>query len=111
ILHFRVGRTVLLTNSSPPCQLGHTALDGCAQHSHPEQCDYSEAHRHCPLVKYSLHTVNPLIVPHVNPFFPRAINTVSVLFFSTYHCIDVTGDVSDTKSVPPSPRMLATVPL
>ncbi|CAI9595550.1 unnamed protein product, partial [Staurois parvus] len=31
-----------------------------AQHSHPEQCDYSEAH---PIVKLSLHTVNPLITP------------------------------------------------
>ncbi|CAI9574916.1 unnamed protein product [Staurois parvus] len=26
---------------------------------------------------------------------------VSVLFISTDHCIGVTGDVSDTKSVPP----------
>ncbi|CAI9561773.1 unnamed protein product, partial [Staurois parvus] len=36
----------------PPCprcsvitgcqQLKHTALDGCAQYSHPTQCDYSE---------------------------------------------------------------------
>ncbi|CAI9575181.1 unnamed protein product, partial [Staurois parvus] len=27
------------------------------------------------------HTVNPLIAPHVNPFLPSAISTVSVLFF------------------------------
>ncbi|CAI9587119.1 unnamed protein product [Staurois parvus] len=26
-------------------------------------------------------TVNPLITPHVNPFLPSAISTVSVLFF------------------------------
>ncbi|CAI9551078.1 unnamed protein product [Staurois parvus] len=31
-------------------------------------------------------------------------------FFSTNHCIGVTGDVSDTKSVTPSVRMPATVP-
>ncbi|CAI9620609.1 unnamed protein product, partial [Staurois parvus] len=40
--------------------------------------------------------------PHVNPFLPSAISTVLVLFISTDHCIGVTGDVSDTKSVPPS---------
>ncbi|CAI9577557.1 unnamed protein product [Staurois parvus] len=53
----------------------------------------------CPLVK---HRVNPLITPHINPFLPSVISTVSVLFFSTDHCICVTGDVSDTKLVPPS---------
>ncbi|CAI9599373.1 unnamed protein product [Staurois parvus] len=53
------------------------------------------------LVKQSLHIVNPLITPHINPFLPSAISTVSVLFFSTDHCIGVTGDVSDTESVPP----------
>ncbi|CAI9535292.1 unnamed protein product, partial [Staurois parvus] len=63
-----------------------------------------------PLVKHSHHTVNPLIAPHVNPFLPSAISTVSVLFFfSTDHCIGVPGDVSDTKSVPPSVRMPAAV--
>ncbi|CAI9606122.1 unnamed protein product, partial [Staurois parvus] len=51
------------------------------------------------------HTVNPLIAPHVNPFLPSAVSTVSILFISTDHCIVVTGDVSDTKSVPPSVRM------
>ncbi|CAI9561371.1 unnamed protein product, partial [Staurois parvus] len=56
------------------------------------------------------HTVNPLIAPHVNPFLPGAISTLSVLFFSTDHCIGVTGDISDTKSVPPNVRMPATVP-
>ncbi|CAI9621901.1 unnamed protein product, partial [Staurois parvus] len=68
-------RTVSFTNSSPPCQLRHTALDGCAQHSHPKQCAYSEAH-----IKHSLHTVNPLIAPHVNPFLSSTISTVLVLF-------------------------------
>ncbi|CAI9621243.1 unnamed protein product [Staurois parvus] len=57
------------------------------------------------------HTVNLLIVPHVNPFLPSAISTESVLFISTDHYIGVTGDVSDTQSVPPSVRMPATVPL
>ncbi|CAI9596381.1 unnamed protein product, partial [Staurois parvus] len=57
------------------------------------------------------HTVNPLIAPHVNPFLPSDISTVSMLFISTDHCIGVTGDVSDTKSVPPSVRMPAAVPL
>ncbi|CAI9603810.1 unnamed protein product [Staurois parvus] len=32
-------------------------------------------------------------------------------FFSTDHCIGVTGDVSDTKAVLPSVRMSAAVPL
>ncbi|CAI9613430.1 unnamed protein product, partial [Staurois parvus] len=32
---------------------------------------------------------------HINPFLPSAISTVSVLFFfSTDHCIGVTGDIS-----------------
>ncbi|CAI9571279.1 unnamed protein product [Staurois parvus] len=46
------------------------------------------------------------------PFLPSAISTVSVHFISTDHYIDVTGYVSDTKSVPPpSVRMSAAVPL
>ncbi|CAI9543097.1 unnamed protein product [Staurois parvus] len=57
------------------------------------------------------HTVNPLIAPDVNPFLPSAISTVSVLFISTDHCIGVTGDASDTKSVPSSVRTPAAVPL
>ncbi|CAI9607202.1 unnamed protein product [Staurois parvus] len=39
------------------------------------------------------------------------ISTVSVIYFSTDHYIGVTGDVSDTKSVPLSVRMLVAVPL
>ncbi|CAI9619538.1 unnamed protein product, partial [Staurois parvus] len=105
ILHFQTRRTVLFANSSPPCQLGHTD----AQHSHPKQCAYSEAHRHRPLVKHMKHIVNPLIAPHVNPFLTSAITTVSVLFVSTDHCIGVTGDGSDTKSDPHSVRMSAAV--
>ncbi|CAI9615147.1 unnamed protein product, partial [Staurois parvus] len=105
ILHFRVGGKCE-PHIPPPRQLGHTA-----QHSHPEQCDYSEAHRPCPLVKHAQHTVNPLITPDVNPFLPSAISTVPVLFISTDHCIGVTGDVSDTKSVLPSVRMSTAVPL
>ncbi|CAI9548570.1 unnamed protein product [Staurois parvus] len=42
------------------------------------------------------------MAPHVNSFLPSAISTVLELFIiSTDHCIGVTGDVSDTKSVPP----------
>ncbi|CAI9535604.1 unnamed protein product [Staurois parvus] len=37
--------------------------------------------KHPPPVKHSLHIVNPLITPHVNPFLPSALSTVSVLFF------------------------------
>ncbi|CAI9578000.1 unnamed protein product, partial [Staurois parvus] len=70
----------------------------------------SEAPTHHPPVKHSQHTVKTLIAPHVNPFLPSAISTVSVLFFSTDHCIGVTGEVSDTKSVPPSLRMPTAVP-
>ncbi|CAI9545284.1 unnamed protein product [Staurois parvus] len=62
-------------------------------------------------IKHTQHAVNHLIAPHANPFLPSAISTVSVLFISTDHCIGVTGDVSDTKSVPPSVRMPAAVPL
>ncbi|CAI9584380.1 unnamed protein product, partial [Staurois parvus] len=47
-------------------------------------------------------TVNPLFAPHVNPFLPSAISTVSVLFISPDHCIGVTGDVSDSQSPPVS---------
>ncbi|CAI9554873.1 unnamed protein product, partial [Staurois parvus] len=74
-------RTVCKQNSSPPCQFVHTALDSCAQHSHAKQCDYSEIQTHDPIVKHTQHTVKPLIGPHVNPFLPSAISTVSVLFF------------------------------
>ncbi|CAI9586592.1 unnamed protein product, partial [Staurois parvus] len=62
-----------------------------------------------PYVKHFQHTVNPLITPHVNPFLPSAISTVSVLFISINHCIGVTGDASDTKPVPPNVKMSATV--
>ncbi|CAI9558384.1 unnamed protein product [Staurois parvus] len=34
-------------------------------------------------VKHTQHTVNLLIAPHVNPFLPSAIATVSLLFIST----------------------------
>ncbi|CAI9612126.1 unnamed protein product, partial [Staurois parvus] len=59
-------------------------------------------HKHSTQWNSTQHTVNPLIAPHVNPFLPSAISTVSVvLFISTDHCIGVTGNVSDTKSVSP----------
>ncbi|CAI9532589.1 unnamed protein product, partial [Staurois parvus] len=56
------------------------------------------------------HTVKPLIAPHVNLFLPSVISTVSVICISTDHFIGVTGDVSDTKSVPPTVRLPAAVP-
>ncbi|CAI9571705.1 unnamed protein product, partial [Staurois parvus] len=80
-----------------------TLLCAYTHNSHPKQCAYSEAHGHIQ------HTVNPLIGPHANPFLPGDISTASVLFFSTDHCIGVIGDVSDTKSVPPSARMSSAV--
>ncbi|CAI9572573.1 unnamed protein product, partial [Staurois parvus] len=49
-------------------------------------------------------------MPDVNPFLPSVISTVSVLLISTDHCIGVTVDVSDTKSVPPSVRTPVAVP-
>ncbi|CAI9534450.1 unnamed protein product, partial [Staurois parvus] len=81
ILHFRDLRRGRALLCLLPCQLGHTALNGCAQHNHPKQCAYSEAHRHHRTIKHTQHTVNPLITPHVNPFLSSAITTVSVLFF------------------------------
>ncbi|CAI9535142.1 unnamed protein product, partial [Staurois parvus] len=43
--------------------------------------------QHVSLVKHTAHnvkqhTVNPLIVPDVNPFLPSVISTLSVLFIS-----------------------------
>ncbi|CAI9543354.1 unnamed protein product, partial [Staurois parvus] len=59
----------------------------------------SGKHRHSLIAKQ--HTVNPFITTDVNPFLPSAISIVLVLFISTDHCIGVTGDVVDTKLVPP----------
>ncbi|CAI9579643.1 unnamed protein product [Staurois parvus] len=78
------------------------------QHIRTKQCANSEKHT-ANIVKQ--HTINPLITPDGKPFLPSAISTVSVLFISTDQCIGVTGDVSDTKSVPSSVRMPAAVPL
>ncbi|CAI9551906.1 unnamed protein product [Staurois parvus] len=64
-------------------------------------------HTDTALSKHTQHAVNPLIAPHVNTFVP----SVGAFFFSTDLCIGVTGDVSDTKSVPPSVRMPTAVPL
>ncbi|CAI9588194.1 unnamed protein product, partial [Staurois parvus] len=46
----------------------------------------------------------------LTPSCPVPLVQLSVLFISTDHCIGVTGDVSDTKSVPPSVRIPTTVP-
>ncbi|CAI9574920.1 unnamed protein product, partial [Staurois parvus] len=99
ILHFQ-GRG-LYVNTDLSRQYEQAALYCSAQQSNTEQlvCII----KHSTLLKHSRHTVNPLIAPHINPFLPSAISTVSVLFISTAHCIAVTGDVSDTKSVPPPP--------
>ncbi|CAI9570110.1 unnamed protein product [Staurois parvus] len=48
-------------------------------------------------MKHSQHTVNPLIAPHVNPFLPSAISTVSVIFLAL-----ITVLVSLGMSVTPS---------
>ncbi|CAI9588813.1 unnamed protein product [Staurois parvus] len=74
-------KIVLFTNNLPPCQLEHTAWDGCAQYCHPDLCAYSDEHTPRPLVKHSQHTVNPLIAPHINPFLLSAISTVVSAFY------------------------------
>ncbi|CAI9606729.1 unnamed protein product, partial [Staurois parvus] len=70
ILHFRGRRTVSKQNSFLPCQLVHTALHGCAQHSHAQQGAYSEAHRYNPIVKHTQHTINLLITQMLTPSCP-----------------------------------------
>ncbi|CAI9608945.1 unnamed protein product [Staurois parvus] len=70
-------RTVCKQNSSSPCQLIRTALDGCARHSHPKQSAIQSSTQ----VIVKQHTVNPLITSDVNPFLPRVISKVSVLFY------------------------------
>ncbi|CAI9563064.1 unnamed protein product, partial [Staurois parvus] len=82
-----------------------------AEHSHPDQCAYSEAHTPCPLVKHFHHTVNPLIVPHVNPLLPSAISTVSVLFFALITVLVSLGMSVTPSQFPPSVRMPTAVPL
>ncbi|CAI9531411.1 unnamed protein product, partial [Staurois parvus] len=65
----------------------------CITEQYKAACLHSKTHT-AHIVKQ--HTVNPLIAPDVNPFMPSVINTVSVLFISTDHCISVSGDVSDS---------------
>ncbi|CAI9558646.1 unnamed protein product, partial [Staurois parvus] len=68
---------------------------------------HSNTKQYVSLVKHTQHTLKnstqhigkPLIAPHVIPFLPSVISTVSVLFISTDHCISVTGDVSGSLSV------------
>ncbi|CAI9591499.1 unnamed protein product, partial [Staurois parvus] len=96
-------RSVCKQYRSLPCQLQHAALYCSAG------CLPSTIHtQHT--VKHTQHTVNPLIAPYVNPFLPSVITTVSVLFISSDHCIGVTGDVSDTKSVPPQCQNVCHIP-
>ncbi|CAI9616265.1 unnamed protein product [Staurois parvus] len=47
----------------------------------------------------------------LTPFGPVPLVQCQCFVFSTDHCIGVTGDDSDTKSVPPSVKMPAAVPL
>ncbi|CAI9618045.1 unnamed protein product [Staurois parvus] len=84
----------MFTDSSLPRQLGHTALDGCAEHSHPNSVLTVCLHKTHTAHDVKQHTVNPLIGPDVNPFLPSVISTVSVLFISTDRCISVIWDVS-----------------
>ncbi|CAI9603147.1 unnamed protein product, partial [Staurois parvus] len=44
------------------------------------------------------------------PSFPVLLVQCQCFFISTDHCIGITGDVSENKSVPPSVRMSAAVP-
>ncbi|CAI9602187.1 unnamed protein product, partial [Staurois parvus] len=58
-----------------------------------------------PPLKHSQHTVNPLITPHVNPFLPSVISTVSVLFFLALITLFVSLGMSVTPSqFPPVPE-------
>ncbi|CAI9623184.1 unnamed protein product, partial [Staurois parvus] len=110
ILHFQ-GRDLCVNNTdlSPVSSCTHHCFVWlCIAEPYKAVCLQCKAHTQH-IVKQ--HRVNTLIVPHVNPFLPSAISTVSVLLISMDHCIGVTGDVSDTKSVPPSVRMPAAVPL
>ncbi|CAI9535585.1 unnamed protein product, partial [Staurois parvus] len=65
----------------------------CLAEQYKAACLHSKSHT-AHIVKQ--HTVNPLLAPDVNPFLASSISTVSVLFISTYHCISVTGNVSDS---------------
>ncbi|CAI9552916.1 unnamed protein product, partial [Staurois parvus] len=95
---FLGNRTVLFTNSPSPCRLKHSALDGCAQHSHPQQCDYSESHTLRPLVKHSQHTVNPFIILMLTPSCPVPLVQCQCFCFLAL----ITVLVSLGKSVTPS---------
>ncbi|CAI9588528.1 unnamed protein product [Staurois parvus] len=59
-----------------------------AVHSLPEQCAY---------IKHSLHIVNPLIAPHINPFLPSALVQCQCFFLAL-----ITVLVSLGMSVTPS---------
>ncbi|CAI9566944.1 unnamed protein product [Staurois parvus] len=80
-----------------------------AEQRHPEQCAYIEEHP--PPVKHSYHTVNPLIAPHVKPFLPSAISTVSVLFVALITVLVSLGMSVTPRQFPPSFRMPTAVPL
>ncbi|CAI9536704.1 unnamed protein product [Staurois parvus] len=47
----------------------------------------------------------------LTPSCPVPLVQCQLLFISTDYCIGITGDVNDTKSVSPSVRMPAAVPL
>ncbi|CAI9579367.1 unnamed protein product [Staurois parvus] len=52
--------------------------------------------------KHTQHTVNLSIAPHVNPFLPSAISTVSMLFFLALITVLVSLGMSVTPSqLPP----------
>ncbi|CAI9590715.1 unnamed protein product, partial [Staurois parvus] len=46
----------------------------------------------------------------LTPFCPVPLVQCQLLFICTDRCIGVTGDVGDTKSVPPSVKMSTAVP-
>ncbi|CAI9533476.1 unnamed protein product, partial [Staurois parvus] len=94
-------KTICKEYSSLPCQLLHRTGDPALSICRAIQSSVLTVENKYTAHIVKQHTVNPLIAPDVNPFLPSAISTVSVLFISTDHCIDVTGDVSDTKPVPP----------
>ncbi|CAI9618551.1 unnamed protein product [Staurois parvus] len=107
ILHFRGSDLCVNNTGLSPASNKHAAVL-CTAEKYTAACFPSKTHT-AHTVKW--HTVNPFIVPYVNPFLPSVISTVSVLFISTDHCISVIGISVAVSQFPSSVRMPAAVPL
>ncbi|CAI9591953.1 unnamed protein product [Staurois parvus] len=93
-----------LTGETPTCCF----VSPCTAERYKTACFPSKTQH---TVKYTQHTVNPLITPDVNPFLSSVISTVSVLFISTDHCKVSLGMSVAVCQFPPSVRMPTAVPL